>query len=609
MNDTAKRPDRIWVLAAVFVLAGAAFATFANVWPESLVVDDRFFVGEGRFSGASDIPAFFTRDLWAGAGVRSGHYRPVLLLSIWLDWRLYGGDLPGYRLTNILLHVLVTLLVFGLAHRLLRDLPTAPGRPVWFAFLAALLFAVHPIHAEVVNSVFNRSSMLVALAGTGGLWWLLARYRAAPVAAWSGLALAYFLGMLSKESAVVLPGIAVVLVFAVTEGDWRARLRACVPVLWLLVPLALYFWLREQALTGVGPLAPDGSEAAGAPGGPALVEGPAPGAGSLGNLLGLPPLRVVLQAAAVWAESLRLMVWPDPLVLYHRLPAGGWQWAVLLAQVVLVGYAMFRALRGRPGLLIGLALFYVALLPASRLFGTLGELPHLAERYLYFPSVGIALLAAFGLRSLEGRLRPFPVPLTTIPVVLAAVALIAVGWARNLDWTDEVTLYEAELREGITPPIVLRLLTAAHLPQRNNARVTEICVEHRWALTRDGKYANQCGIAFAFEDRHDEAEQAFRAATNDWSERAVAWANLGMLNVDLRRFDEARAAFEKAIETERDPAKAAYRRGELLVMLHRRDRASLIQARRHFEEALRLDPRLDSARQWKRQLDRELGRR
>jgi hypothetical protein len=190
------------------LLIFAGLVAYANAWPDVLVLDDKFFAGSDRFPGLRYVPRFFTEDVWSAAGTQTGLYRPMLLVSLFVDSRLHGDWFAGYHLSNILLHCLAVLAVFGLIRQVLRmsgGLSIAGDK---YAMLAALVFAVHPVHSEAVNSIFNRAEIMVALAGAAGLWWLLHYLKARPVLAWSGLAVAYLFAMFSKESAVVLPGIA-----------------------------------------------------------------------------------------------------------------------------------------------------------------------------------------------------------------------------------------------------------------------------------------------------------------------------------------------------------------------------------------------------------------
>ena len=190
----------------------------------------------------------FTKNIWATFGFQSDLYRPLLLLDLSLESRVFGDWLVGYHLSNIFQHLLVTFLVYGFfRHLLVQDQrPAFFIRPVCVAGRDGI--RVHPIHTEVVNSVFNRSGMMVALFGLAGLWWLFRYLDTRPGRAWFGLGITYFLGMLSKESAVVIPGLAVVLVLFLPPGDLITRIRKCLPVFWLFLPLALYLIMRAHAL-------------------------------------------------------------------------------------------------------------------------------------------------------------------------------------------------------------------------------------------------------------------------------------------------------------------------------------------------------------------------
>ena len=188
----------------------------------------------------------------------------------------------------------------------------------------------------------------------------------------------------------------------------------------------------------------------------------------------------------------------------------------------------------------------------------------------------------------------------------ALLVLTPICWARNAEWANEVILFESEYRNGSRGGNVLRLLTGAQLLEGNNTRVVEICDLHVGKQKSVGRYGNHCAIAYSQLERNEDAERAFLLATSKKSVRTQAHANLALFYLRLDRREDARKHFELAIETESDPALRSYRKGELLVMLHRNDRAKLIEARSHFEEALRLQPHLAPARQWLERLNRTL---
>jgi hypothetical protein len=214
INPRARWITLLQQILPVASLIAVSLAAYANAWPDVAVHDDRFFAGNERFPPWTDLGRIFSEDLWAAAGIQSGLYRPMLTLSLALDAEIYGDWLAGYHLTNIMLHALAAVLVYGLVNQLLR---TVEGRSASstriYALLAALVFAVHPIHSETVNSIYNRSEVLVAIGGAAGLWWMLRNFDSRPFRAWAGLGLAYLFALFSKESAIVIPGIAVILIY------------------------------------------------------------------------------------------------------------------------------------------------------------------------------------------------------------------------------------------------------------------------------------------------------------------------------------------------------------------------------------------------------------
>lgn len=582
------------------LLAAAALAAYANAWPDTLVVDDKLFAGHERFADLSRLGDFFRESAWAAGGANESLYRPLLMVSVAVDAALFGDRFAAWHLVNVFLHVLATLLVYLLLRQLLR-LSAAPDEPgALVALLAALVFAVHPVHAEVVNSIFNRSELLAAVGSAGGLWWLLRYLHARPALAWSGIWLAYCFVLFSRETGIVLPALAVTLVWIHTEGSFGAKARRCLPALAMTAPGLVYLALRARAV------APPLSLPLSLPGPQDALAADDPlGVSRLLASGGILQWDSVMHVAGIWLDALRLMVWPRPLLLYHPGPDQATQIAGLLLHLGLLAAALYLYRRKRPGLLAGLAIFYIALLPSSRLIGSDGAIPHLAERYLYLPSIGLALLLALGLRYL---LRRGDRLLAAAPAVLAVLLLTPQTWARNADWSSEVALHEHDYRNGVRAWGSLRLLTAAHLLERNYDRVVEVCRANENAQRESGQLGVHCGTAYALSGDPQQAEQAFLAATEDPASRTRAHSNLARLYLTQGRRDEARAQFELAVESERHPATRAYREGLMLASLYPEDRARLLEARAHLEEALRLQPRLELAISELEQVEHKLER-
>jgi tetratricopeptide (TPR) repeat protein len=579
------------VVLPVVLLAIITFLTYANAWSDTLVVDDKLFVDHQRFSDYSAIPRYFSEDAWAERNLSGGLYRPMLFVSITLDANFFEGWFAGYHLVNVLLHVVLTVLLYAFLARLLEMDDRTAGYSVHIAFLAALVFGVHPMHTEVVNSIFNRSIMLAALGVVTGLWWLLYYLESKPLLAWSGLFLAYLFALFCRETAIVLPGIAAALVLIYSKGNFSRRVRKCLPVLILLIPMVFYLVMRDRALT-------------------ANEHGPTQSESSFSSVVAqvdssrLLEGKIILDVAGTWLKALAVMSWPlEPKLSYLESPRY-LQLSGFFIHLGLLVLALFLFRRGHKGLLTGLVFFYIALLPSSRLFGAGSHGPHLTERYLYIPSIGLTVLLAYALSYLNGR---FDRLLAAAPIVLSLFVLIPVTWARNTDWASEITLFESDYRAGGHTSYLLRLLTAAHLRENNFKRVIEICEEQRAMQKISGMLSTHCASALSYSGRHDEAEQAYLEGTRHEQSRVLAHSNLAQHYMRQGRRDDAKIQFEKAVEVEENPVKKAYYTGIMLVHLYTNDREKLREARTYFEQVLRSEPRNLQAQSWLNRLNQAFG--
>ena len=613
---------------AVGLLVVAVLLAYANAWPDVLVHDDKFFAGTPRQAEWGDIPRFFTEDLWAAAGADSNLYRPVLLLLLAAESRIYHGWLAGYHVDNILLHLLVTLVVYGLLRQVQRT-NAEPGQSSdLYPLLAALVFAVHPVHAEVVNSVFNRSEMLVALAGAGGLWWFLHYLRSRPVWSWSGLALCYLFALFSKESAVIIPAIAIALVLILYPGPWVGQIRKCLPSLCLLLPLALYLFMRAEALAPldaerIEPLS-DIAQTMATPRAEEIervsdiaqtMAAPrAEGAENVSDVARTSTVAGVVKLSfssrlfetfAIFGQGLWLITWPDPLLLFHKIPSITQKWILLGLQLALLATALLRFRAKRHALLASLAFFYLALLPAARPVGNGDVLAQLAERYLYFPSVGLAILLATGLGYIGRRHSAWH---AIIPALIVMSLFIPLTWNRNSDWTSEVRLFESEYRRGDQEPEpeTLRLLTAAYIREGKPDQAAAICDTHTFEGIELTKYANHCAVAYSHLGRNVDAERAFLAAASTSTEPGIH-GNLAQFYLRQGRREDAMRQFELTIKAEKNPALRAYRNGEMMVFLYPDNRQKLLEARNYFSVAVKLQPRLVAAQVWLDRIDQVLS--
>ncbi len=577
----------------LILLVLVTLIAYANAWPNTLVGDDPTFAVRDRFSGIglAGVARFFVNDVWAVNGFDSGLYRPLLLVSMMIDTLVFGDWMAGYHLTNILLHVLVTVLVYGLVRYLLLVSGGQPPLSGHIALLAAMIFGVHPIHTEVINSIFNRSEILTSLGVVGGLWWFLKTRESKPKKAWFGLCLIYLLVLLCKESGATLPALVVILLWTTSPENWRVRLQKSLPVFLLLIPLGVYLVLRANALNPASVLNETGM--------PTTEQ-----TSQLTALLNYDTGRL-LHAARVWADALKITLWPHPLLLYHGKPETSLPMALAL-QLTLFGAALAGFIYNkRPGLITGLAIFYIALLPSSGIIGPL-KYASLGERFLYLPTVGLTIALAFGLSAVVQR---FSLRLVMVSIVILTTLLTPVTWARNAEWASNLLLFEAEYREGRQSGHVLQALVVHNLKANNTSQALKICRMHAATFSKNRALSYQCGFAYERVGRYDDAEQAYMLASASTKPEKVsrAYLSLALMNVRLGRQQEAKKFFEQSIALMGKPFLVEFHTALMLIKLYPFDQPRLLQAKTHLEQTLQLQPEYFPAHRMLEQLNEILG--
>jgi hypothetical protein len=388
--------------AAAALVAAVVVAVFARSLANGFTYDEPLVIGQAQnFLRSTDYGVLLSKRYFAAS--LEGTWRPFCTLTYMLD-ALVTFSPAVFKAQSIAWHVGAAFLVMALARRLL------PPRHARFALVAGLLFALHPVTTETVDNASFREDSLVTF------WTLAVLLLALRDRRWLAL-VAYALGLLSKESAVVAP-VLLALIRVTRPLDER---RAAPPLLRELAPFAVvtagYLAIRFGPLSTVGQYASY------------------PGGSLAGTLRGMP---------VVWAHYLRLMVLPWPLCADYT---GYFAFAdvaprELVVSAVAVGafvVALVVAARRGLGLVaLGLGWFALALGPVSNFIPV--PIPA-AERFLYLPLAGLALAAAAGAAALSDRLAP-----ARWRLVVAAGGLVLVAFAglvnlRHGAWHDDPTLW------------------------------------------------------------------------------------------------------------------------------------------------------------------------
>jgi tetratricopeptide (TPR) repeat protein len=583
--STRHETDRSSVWPSLIILSLFTLLTFANSWPDALVFDDALFLGPEPQHRLDSLHDAFKKPLW---NTDNSLYRPLLSIDFELQSRLFGSWLQGYHLLNILVHLVTTLSLFGFLSYLVRTTQPNVKNSRFYVLLAVLIFAVHPTHAEVVNSVFNKSSMYVSLAAITGLWWLHSNLDRKPLRAWIGFGLIYSVAILFKESALVLPGIAVAMIVLFTKGSLLVRIRRFLPVFWLFIPIAAYFLARAMAL------------------GPAGIDTTA-GPDELTSILGDNQLVVThapVLGIAQFGMGLKILLWPYPARLFHDTGGQLEIAAYIGLQVVFWIWAIYLLVKGRPVLAFALVFYYLALLPSIRLIHIEGEWPHIAERFLYFPSVGLTFGLVAGLQALSKRLRLDHLQFIMLPVILA---LAAISWDRNQDWGSATQLFETEYQIGKRGLDSLRIVISAHYNFGRYERVAKICDENQHYLKDSYKFLFVCSDVYLRQGRIIDATDALENYARDGRQWIKARLALVAIYLATRQYQRVVGQYAAIIDRVEEPAAKDLYKGEMLLAVYPDDVEQLSLARSLFQQAMTRDPNLAVAAERIKLVDERLA--
>jgi tetratricopeptide (TPR) repeat protein len=523
----------MWVTGIGAITATLLALGYANALDGAFVFDDEVSIVEN-----SSI-----RKLWPLADVlatkaeggRTHDSRPLLNLSLAIDYAVHGLWRPGFRIVNLAIHFVNTLLVFDVARRILRVTGLNERDASLLAAITSLLWAVHPLHTAVNTYVIQRAESLAAC-------FILTAFDAAIVALSRGslaaaatAGLVAVLGATAKETTVsILP---LVLAF-----DWAFRDRR--------PPAGCDRRVRPMLYVGLAL-------------NPVVIFGLAEVLGGRGGSAGLTTASVaayaLTQCRAIWLYLGKLF-WPATLVLDHGewLAAGPVEvWPFVVATAVLV-----------VGVAIGFwrnARAFFPLVAAAILLGpTTSIVPvktqTIAEHRMYLPAaflIGWLVTAvASAARGLRCERRPAGCRVAGLAVVAALVAA-SVGRTilRNHDFESAVTLWKQNVRD---------------CPQ-NDRGFTNLVA----ALIREGRFTEAAPLA--------------RNAVADHPERERNWLNSGRIFAEGHRDVEAAEAFAEAIRRAPGEADARINLG---IVLSRGDAASITAAITVLDEAVLLLPDL-----------------
>lgn len=569
-------PAHWHILAAVL---GATFVAYARTLSFEFVHDDFLqLVNNPAIHSWRYLPRYFTENVWAGVypGIPGNYYRPLFLLWCRLNDAMFGDQAGLWHLTTVATHLLTTALVYFLVLRLAGDRLTAG--------IAGLVFGLHPVHIEAVAWVSGVTEPLLGVFFIGAfLGYLKYREGGRRAGAWMAFALClYVLGMLEKETAVILP--AIICVYEWLYGDVPAGDH----------PWSIRFLRARRAVRGAAPFV----------------------------LLTLPYL--VGRVAALKGFSHRFADFTAAEVFF-TWPSLIWFWMRHL--VVPVGLGTFYDLRAveHPGLmnfvlpagavaLIGVALGWGARRSREVAFAALwislplvplldirvflrNDFAH--DRYLYLPSAGFAIIVALAVRSLPpGRLNVFGFPVRQGFPLLALVLTLGFGtWFESFYFENNWVFYRYNYL--LSPGNAYVANNYGAILARLGMREESIKVLKRADDENPGYWslAYNLGLNYYRTGQRELAERYLLRATQIDPTDPNAFFCLGLTELDAGNVKWAEQAFRSAIKI--NPQGEGYHYDLGLAL---QEQGDLDGALAQFQAELSVNPRHADARRQAREI-------
>lgn len=494
---------------------------------------------------------------WAFTTKHASNWHPLTWLSHMLDCHLFGLNAGWHHFVNLLFHLVNTMLLLLVIHRMTKA--------IWPSAFVAVLFALHPLHAESVAWVAERKDVL------GMFFWLLIMWAYARYAKRPGfiryvvVMLLLALGLMVKPMLVTVPFVLLLVDYwplrrfgsnglkATAEGttpqtsSFRLLLLEKLP-LFVLVVISGVFTLQAQQQITV-------------------------------SLRVLDLHSRIANALVSYVTYLRMMIWPTKLAVFY--PHTGtiplWQEVAAAALLIVVSLLVILWHRRYRYMLVGWLWYLGTLVPVIGLIqvGT----QRYADRYTYIPLVGIFIIIAWGVPDLLKRIHcKKPVLVISAAAVISASAVCT--WFQVAYWHSNITLYEHALQ-------VTKNNHLAHnnlgLELKQKGRVNEAMTHFRLALDIFPLYgdatANLASELIA-SGRPDEAIKHCTRFLQDGRDHLQIRNNLGNAYEKIGEFDQAVKHYQRALQMRPDAWQVRYNLALVLIQ-----KQQLADAVKHLQQA------------------------
>jgi tetratricopeptide (TPR) repeat protein len=407
-----KRKNNHIILLLVAIIAMSSFFIYLPTANSGFIWDDIQYITNPLRTDTSLYSYFL------GRGV---YYRPFLSLSMTLDYSISHLNPAGYHMTNIILHTLNSFLVFLLGFHLMKDKRLIVDRTdnagmkydktVIVPFLAAMVFAVHPIHTESVAWIAGRTDMLSTLFFLLAFIAFVIYSREGKGISLVFCSILFLFSLFSKENAVAL--IAIVPIYGMITKMPKKKMFLASGA--LLAAFGLYVILRQGGVKEITAV-------------PGSQEGFYDAGLALSNVL-----KMIAAGTGYYFEKILL---PFNLNLLPSIPENPIYYLIFFLPFAIGAFLFYKGKRMECFLL---AWIIITLVPSLVILFSQMANP-LGERYLYLPSVGFSILLILFLSKIRNR----PAFVMSLLLVFSVYTVSTID--RTKAWENDTTLWEETVK-------------------------------------------------------------------------------------------------------------------------------------------------------------------
>jgi len=513
---------------------------------------------------------------WAFSAIKESNWHPLTWLSHMLDCQLYGVKSGPHHLTNVLFHIINTVMLFLVLKRMTGA--------TWRSAFVAALFAFHPLHVESVAWLAERKDVLSTFFWMLTMW-AYVRYVEKPQPPRYLLSLLFFaVGLMAKPMLVTLPFVLLLLdlwplgriqivqsnVAKKQKSRKSPKISNQSSIALRLVGEKIPFLVLAAASSIV-----------------TFIVQQKGGAIASSDLV---PIKLrIANALIVYVRYIQKMIWPAGLAVFYPRPETWPIWQVAGSGLVLISISTLAVwmVRRYPYLTVGWLWYLGTLVPVIGIVQVGRQA--MADRYTYVPLIGLFILITWGGVSIVSKWRHQKFVLVLSAAIVISVLLTGT-WFQLQYWRNSITLYRHTLNVTIKNYLAHYNLGVA---LENQGQIGEAMDHYSEAVRIKPDYVeahNNLGIALLHQRQIKDAIAHFSQVINLSPNNAEVHNNLGLALENQGQMEEAMTHYSEALRIKPDLAQAHFNIANLLVKQGQIDKAT-----EHLFEAVRIKPDMTAA--------------